>query len=80
MAVLSCRVLPIPPVPRIVVWDPVDCATTPVRISGDVINVHVNGPRPGSTAIESTNYSEPHDTRNRAERRAAAAMGRKGRR
>ena len=65
--------------PRIFLWDSTDDSTTPVRISSDARTVSVNWPEPDSTALYVTNYSDPAPNGNRAERRAAKAQGRKGR-
>lgn len=59
---------------RILLWDPLDDSTVPVRISADARTVSVGGPRPESTALETTTHTDP---RNRAERRADAARARR---
>jgi hypothetical protein len=78
MAAFSGHVCPLGP--QIIIWDSTELATTTPSITVDAREVRINGPRPGGTEVASTNYAVPRDTRNRAERRAAAAMGRKGRR
>jgi hypothetical protein len=74
MAAFSGHVCPVGP--QIIIWESTDSATTPVRVTVDAHEVHVNGPRPDSTAMPEMT-APAAAPRNRAERRAAAARARK---